>query len=457
MRNPAVRVPPRIECGRGEGPSFFIRDVHLFDPSCNLDARGGIFVKGGRIAALGPDVTTPEGVEVMDGLVGCYVFPGFLDIHTHLRSPGLEYKEDIVSAGRAAAAGGYVLITGMANTDPPVDCGPLASWVLDRAAAESSVRVAQVGGVSRGLKGLGLSEMRELLKAGVVAFSDDGHALGRSDLLMQALRYLEGTGRPVLVHAEDTDLSGDGVMHEGRWSARLGFRGIPVSAETAAVARDLEILRDYVQGRGEDIRLHVQHVSTEGSVRLIRDAKRDGIPVTAEVTPHHLLLTDELMSGFDPNLKINPPLRSERDREALVAGLREGIIDCVATDHAPHASHEKEVPLEGAPFGTVGLETAFSALYGGLVVKGELELKRLVESMTSSAAGCLNVGLDGLKAGAQADFCVVDPDERWVVDRGDLQGKSRNSAFLGKQVQSRVLVTVVGGVRRLNRQKLSHA
>src|SRR5680860_1322445 len=304
MRNPAVRVPPRTECSRGEGPSFFIRDVHLFDPSCNLDARGGIFVKGGRIAALGPDVTTPEGVEVMDGLVGCYVFPGFLDIHTHLRSPGLEYKEDIVSAGRAAAAGGYVLITGMANTDPPVDCGPLASWVLDRAAAESSVRVAQVGGVSRGPKGLGLSEMRELLKAGVVAFS------------------------------------GDGVMHEGRWSARLGFRGIPVSAETAAVARDLEILRDYVQGRGEDIRLHVQHVSTEGSVRLIRDAKRDGIPVTAEVTPHHLLLTDELMSGFDPNLKINPPLRSERDREALVAGLREGIIDCVATDHAPHASHD---------------------------------------------------------------------------------------------------------------------
>src|SRR5680860_1277484 len=237
MRNPAVRVPPRIECSRGEGPSFFIRDVHLFDPACNLDARGGIFVTGGRIAALGPDVTTPEGVEVMDGLVGCYVFPGFLDIHTHLRSPGLEYKEDIVSAGRAAAAGGYVRITGMANTDPPVDCGPLASWVLDRAAAESSVRVAQVGGVSRGLKGV----------------------------------------------------------------------------------------------------------------------------------------------------------------------------------------------------------------------------KRLVESMTSSAAGCLNVGLDGLKAGAQADFCVVDPDESWVVDRGDLQGKSRNSAFLGKQVQSRVLVTVVGGVRRLNRQKLSHA
>lgn len=456
MKTPALPVPPRIECSRGASPPLLIRDVHLFDPLHGLDARGDVLVKEGRIRALAPGLEGGEDAEVVEDLAGCCVFPGFFDIHTHLRSPGQEYKEDVVSCGKAAAAGGYVLITGMANTDPPVDRGPLATWVLERAASGAPVWVAQVGGVSRGLEGRGLAEMRELIEAGVVAFSDDGNPLERSDLLMQAFRYLEGTGRPVLLHSEDVHLSKEGLMHEGKWSARLGLRGIPSSAESSAIARDLEILRDYLRGSEMNAHLHVQHVSTQEGVRLIREAKRDRLPVTAEVTPHHLLLSEERLVDCNPNLKIKPPLRSESDRLALVAALGEGTIDCVATDHAPHAPHEKDVPLDEAPFGTVGLETAFAALYGGLVRNGDLDLGRLISAMSSSPARCLHLESQGLREGTQADFCVVDLDETWVVRKEDLWGKSRNSAFLGEQVQGRVLLTVVGGVRRFVRERAAH-
>ena len=329
---------------------------------------------------MGPEVARPDGAEVLEAYRGCTVFPGFVDMHVHLRSPGQEYKEDVASGARAAAAGGYVMVVGMANTAPPVDSGPLAAWVLEQAVLGADVLVGQVGAVSRGLRGEELAELRELVDAGVAAFSDDGLPVADSDLLLTALRYLRGTGRPVLLHLEDRSLSVGGSMHEGAWSARLGIRGIPGAAESGPLAQALEVLRHAcreVEASADDAAVesgsrptpvHFQHLSAADSVRLVGQAKSEGLPVTAEVSPHHLLLTDERVRSFDQNLKMNPPLRSATDRDALVAGLAEGIIDCVATDHAPHAPHEKEVPFEDAPFGTVGLETAFAALHGGLVV-----------------------------------------------------------------------------------------
>jgi dihydroorotase len=372
----------------------------------------------------------------------------------------------------AAAAGGYVVVIGMANTDPVIDSGPIASWVLDQAAKDSVVRVGQVGSVSKGLKGEELAEMRELADVGVVAFADDGKPIADADLLLYALRYARGTGRPLLLHLEDKSLSLDGVMHEGKWSARLGLRGIPAACESGPLARDLEIIRyaaaeekRLAAGRaaapsgapapaevGRAVPLvHFQHLSAADSVRLVRGAKEERLPISAEATPLHLLLTDERLASFDQNLKVNPPLRSAEDRDALVAALVDGTIDCIGSDHAPHAPQEKEVPIEDAGSGSTGLETAFAALYTGLVLPGKLTLARLVEAM--SGAPCLVLGLPEprLAVGAPADFCVVDLSETWEVTPAALRGKSRNCAFLGEQLTGRVRLTVVDGARRFAR------
>ncbi len=444
---------PRLAC-RPEAPAhLLLPGVRLFDPVLGLDRVADLLVAEGRVAALGDELRPPGGARVVESARGCTVFPGFVDMHTHLRSPGYEYKEDVASASRAAAAGGFVQVTGMANTDPVVDVGPLASWVLDEARQHAVVRVAQVGAVSRGLRGEALAELLELVEAGAIAFSDDGRSIDNGDVLLHALRYLRGTGRPILLHLQDPGLSVDGVMHEGAWSARLGMRGVPSAAESGPLSRDLEVLRYAVSevaalGSTDFPRLHVQHVSAAASVRLLREAKTLGLPVTAEATPHHLLLTDERVKDFDPNLKINPPLRSEADRLELVAALAEGAIDCVATDHAPHAPHEKEVPFEEAPFGTLGLETAFPALNAGLVEPGHLTLERLIEAMSAGPCRCLGLQAPHLRVGAPADFCLVDLDESWVFTSADLFGKSRNSAFLGERGRGRVLLTMVDGAMR---------
>ena len=451
---------PRLACRSLPPESLFLPHVHLLDPALGLDRLVDLLVEQGRITAVGEGLEIPAGVAVLDELSGCHVFPGFVDIHTHLRTPGYEYKEDLESGSRAAAAGGYVTVVGMANTSPTVDKGPLAAWVLDEATRQADVLVGQVGAVSRGLAGEELAELRELVDTGVVAFSDDGKPVSDSDLLLQALRYLRGSGRSILLHLEDRALSLDGAMHEGRWSARLGLKGIPAAAESGPLARDLEVLRHVhrearVAGReAGETPLHFQHLSTAAAVRLLRTAKAEGLPVTGEVTPHHLLLTDERVKSHDPNFKMNPPLRSEEDREALVAALAEGLIDCVATDHAPHAPQEKEeVPFEEAAFGTTGLETAFAALYGGLVVPGRLSLGRLVEAMSTAPCRCLGLEAPRLEAGAPADFCVVDLDEEWTVTAADLKGKGRNCAFLGGRVRGRVLLTVVRGAPRFARRR----
>jgi len=432
-----------------------------------LHEEGDVLIEGGKIAALGSGVKRPAGVEVLKDYKGCWVFPGFVDPHSHLRTPGLEYKEDLASGTTAAAAGGYVAVVGMANTDPVVDCGPVTAWVLGEAAEKAIVRVGQVGAISKGLAGEELAELRELAEAGVSGFSDDGKPVADGDLLLHALRYARSTGIPLMLHIEDRSLSTDGVMHEGKWSARLGLRGIPGAAEVAPLARDLELVR-YVQaenarirgaggaiggrqsdgGKGGASMVHLQHLSAKGSVRLLRQAKKDGLSVTGEATPVHLLLTDERMMDLDPNLKVNPPIRSQEDREALVAALADGTIDCIGTDHAPHAPHEKEVPIEDAVFGSTGLETAFAALHTGLVLAGDVSLDRLVEAMSSAPCRILGVEAPKLAVGSPADLCVVDLMESWTVEASTLQGKSRNCAFLGEELTGRVQMTVVDGARR---------
>jgi dihydroorotase len=475
--------PPKLASRAFPPERFLLPAVHLLDPEEGVDLVGDLLIAEGKIAALGRKVPVDADVEVLDDLAGCWVFPGFVDPHAHLRTPGYEYKEDLASGSRAAAAGGYVAVIAMANTDPVVDSGTVASAVLEQAARDAVIRIGQVGSVSKGLQGEELSEMRELAAVGVVAFADDGKPVSDADLLLHALRYRRGTGRPLLLHLENKSLSLDGVMHEGKWSARLGLRGVPAASESGPLARDLESIRyaaaeeerltasraaaagDGAAGRAgaggeaefaplQGVPLvHFQHLSAADSVRLVAGAKREGLPVTAEATPHHLCLTDERLTSFDQNLKVNPPLRSAADREALIAGLADGTIDCIGTDHAPHAPQEKEVPIEEALSGSTGLETAFAALHTNLVLGGTLPLARLVQAMSSSPCRVLGLPAPRLAAGAIADLCVVDLDEVWTVTPATLRGKSRNCAFLGETLTGRVRLTVVDGARRFARAR----
>jgi dihydroorotase len=468
---------PRLACRAMPPDRFILPQVHLFDPEHDVDLVGDLVVEEGKITELGRSLERPAGLEVLDDLAGCWVFPGFVDPHAHLRTPGYEYKEDLGSGSMAAAAGGYVAIVGMANTDPVVDSAAIASWILDQAERDAVVRVGQVGSVSKSLLGRELAEMRELADAGVVAFADDGMPVSDADLLLHALRYARGTGRPLLLHLENRSLSLDGVMHEGRWSARLGLRGIPSACESGPLARDLELVR-YAEGEaarltaaqkgfdsdrpmpapnGEGDRpvplVHFQHLSSADSVRLLRGAKSEGLLVSAEATPSHLLLTDEDLSTFDQNLKVNPPLRSSQDREALLGALVDGTIDCIGTDHAPHAPQEKEVPLEEAANGSTGLETSFAALYSGLVITEKMPLARLVEAMSGAPCRLLGLTPPRLAEGAFADFCVVDLEETWEVSPATLRGKSRNCSFMGQELTGRVRLTVVDGARRFARAR----
>ena len=456
---------PKLACRAFPSERFLLPAVHLFDPGEGVDTVADVLIADGVIAAIGDKLPRDPGLEILEDLSGCWVFPGFVDPHAHLRTPGYEYKEDLATGSRAAAAGGYVAVVAMANTDPVVDSGTVASWVLTKAAQDAVVRIGQVGSVSKGLKGEELSEMRELADSGVVAFADDGKPVSDADLLLHALRYARGTGLPLLLHLENKSLSLDGVMHEGKWSARLGFRGIPGASESGPLARDLELVRyaaaeeerlagargEAAADRGGIPLVHFQHLSSADSVRLVAGAKREGLPITAEATPLHLCFTDERLASFDQNLRVNPPIRSVADRDVLVAGLADGTIDCIGTDHAPHAPQEKEVPMEEALSGSTGLETAFAALHTNLVLTGKVPIGRLVEAMSSAPCRVLGLAAPRLAAGAPADFCVVDRDERWTVTPATLRGKSRNCAFLGETLTGRVRLTVVDGARRFAR------
>jgi dihydroorotase len=417
---------------------LLVRGAHVLDPRTGIDAPLDVVVRGGEIAELGAPGTLPAPGEVIDG-EGRHLFPGFVDPHVHLRTPGQEHKEDLDSGTRAAAAGGYVAVVAMPNTDPTVDSAPVLLSLRERARRDARVPVGFLASITRGLGGEALTEMAELRDAGALGFTDDGKPVHRAGILRKALQYQRLAGGVLCLHEEDPTLSGRGVMHEGDVSARLGLAGIPSVSESTLIARDAA-LAGYEGGR-----IHIQHLSARESVEAIADAKARGVRITAEASPHHLTLTqDALLERLDTRLKMNPPLRSEDDRQALIAGLLDGTIDCIATDHAPHAREEKEVPFEEAPMGTTGLETAFAAIHSELVVPGVLPLSLVVERM-SAGAGIVGLETPRIAVGRRAAFCLVDLAAEWQVGEAGYESRAENCCFAGRTLRGRVLATVAAG------------
>ncbi|NDC24863.1 MAG: dihydroorotase [Proteobacteria bacterium] len=418
---------------------LLIKNGRVIDPSQNLDAITDILVRDGKIVAIGKaiPVRPDEPLESLD-VSGLVVTPGWIDIHTHLREPGGTHKETIETGTRSAAAGGFTSIACMANTQPVNDSSYITTYIRQKVSSDSPVNVFPIGAVTKGLKGEELAEIGSMREAGIVAISDDGKTVMNAYLFRKALDYSRRFDLVVISHAEDLNLKGRGVMNEGFNSARFGLRGVPKAAEEVIVARDIYLAE--LTGA----RLHIAHASTAGSVALIREAKRRGIQVTAEVTPHHLTLTDEAVGTYDTNTKVAPPLREKEDIEALQEAVADGTIDALASDHAPHSREEKEVEYDHAEFGMVGLETAFP-LYYAKVLKNHWDLSKLVAAMTLKPAQIIGVKKGTLQIGADADISIFDPKHEWTVDRNDFRSKSHNSPFHGWQVTGKPAYTVVGG------------
>jgi dihydroorotase len=427
--------------GRESPPAdVLVRGAHVLDPRSGIDAPHDVLVRGGEIAEIGASgsLVAPEGAEVLHG-EGRHVFPGFVDPHVHLRTPGQEHKEDLDSGTRAAAAGGFVAVIAMPNTDPTLDASPVLRSLREAARREARVPVGFLAAVTRGLAGEALSEMAELRDAGALGFTDDGKPVHRAAMLRRALQYQRLCGGVLALHEEDPSLSGVGAMHEGEVSARLGLAGIPSISESTMIARDAAI------AGYEDGRIHIQHLSARESVEAVAEAKARGVRISAEASPHHLTLTDEaVLESLDTRLKMNPPLRSEQDRRALIDGLRDGTVDCIATDHAPHAREEKEVPWEEAPMGTTGLETAFAALHSELVLPGVLPLALLVEKLSAGAA-LFGLTPPRIAVGGPADLCLIDLSAEWEVGEAGYASRSENCCFAGRRLRGRVLATVAAG------------
>jgi dihydroorotase len=416
---------------------LLIRGAHVLDPRRGIDERADVLVRGGVVAEVGA-VAAPEGLEVVEA-EGRHLLPAFVDPHVHLRTPGQEHKEDLESGTRAAAAGGYCAVVAMPNTEPTVDCEPVLLSLREEAARTARVPVGFLAAITRGLGGRELTEMAELRAAGALGFTDDGRPVESAGILRRAMQYQRLCGGVLALHCEEPSLSGAGAMHEGVASARLGIAGIPSVSESTMVARDAA-LAEYEQAR-----VHVQHLSARESVEAVAAARARGVRISAEASPHHLLLTEDALLGeLHTRLKMNPPLRTEDDRRALIDGLRDGTIDCVATDHAPHARHEKEVPFEEAPMGTTGLETAFAALHDGLVVPGLLPLATLVERMTAGAE-LLDLPVPTIAPGEPANLVLVDLDATWQVGEAGYESRSENCCFAGRTLQGRVTLTVAAG------------
>lgn len=419
-----------------------LKNVRAIDPALSLDELSDVVVERGRILRRGPpgsagDAAKAERARVIDA-GGKWLLPAFVDMHTHLREPGQEYKEDIASGLSAAAAGGYAHVCAMPNTKPVNDTRAVTEMMVARARELGGCRLHPIGAITRGQKGQELTEMADLREAGAVGVSDDGVCVMSSAVMRRALEYAKSFDLPVIQHAEDHELTAGADMHEGAISARLGLRGWPRIAEDIIVARDV-LLAEYVGAR-----YHVAHISTEGAVRIVREAKSRGIRVTAEVTPHHLLLTHEALLGYDTACKVNPPLREERDVEALRAALADGTIDAIATDHAPHSSLEKDSELSAASPGMQGLELSFAALFG-LIQKEGITLARMIDALSTRPARIIGVPAPTLAEGALADLVLVDPELRWVPEKTKLRSKSRNTPFLSRELQGRVLLTLAGG------------
>jgi dihydroorotase len=422
------------------GPNLvdlLVRGARVIDPVEKLDAVCDVRVDGGVVSQLGTNVDA-NGHRVVDG-AGLVLAPAFVDPHVHLRVPGGEDEETIASGTAAAAAGGYCAILAMPNTEPVVDSAAVLGSLIEDAKAQAEVPVGFLAAITRGQDGAELTEMAELAEQGAAGFTDDGRPVVAPALMRRALQYHGITGRRLALHCEEPTLSRGGQMHEGAVSAELGFTGYPSVAESVMVERDLSL------AAYEQAPLHLLHLSARESVGALRAAQANGVAATAEVTPHHLCLTDEAVRTLDPNLKMNPPLRSEDDRSALVGALRDGTIGSVATDHAPHARHEKEVPFEAAPFGVTGLETAFAALYTSLVEPGLVPLETLLERMSAGPARAYGLEPPRIAVGAPANLVVLDTQANWRVEEDRFRSRSANSWLLGQTLRGQVRMTVAAG------------
>ncbi len=446
-------MPATAKLVRAPAPdaTLLVRGAHVLDPRTGIDAPHDVLVRGGVIAEIGAPgtVAAPQGAEVVEG-AGRHLFPAFVDPHVHLRTPGQEHKEDLETGTRAAAAGGYCVVVAMPNTNPVLDSAPLLRSLRDAAARDARIPIGVMPAITRGLEGHELTEMAELMDEGALGFTDDGRPVTSAGMLRKALRYQKLCGGVIALHEEDPTLSAGGAMREGATSALLGIAGVPSISESTMVARDCTI------AGYEEARVHMQHLSSIDSVRAVRDAKSRGVQVTCEASPHHLLLTDRDILGdreasapgasgaLDTSMKMNPPLGDETDRGALIEGLKDGTIDCIATDHAPHARDEKEVPFEQAPMGTTGLESAFAAVYSELVVPGTLSLGLVIEKLTSGAE-LLDLPSPRIEVGAPANVTLVDLDHAWTIGEHGYESRSANCCFDGRAVRGRVLLTIAAG------------
>lgn len=423
---------------------LLLTGARVIDPAQNIDSRLDIFIEEGKISKTGTNLSQASKSKGSDkitkiiDLTGMMVVPGLIDMHTHLREPGLEYKETIASGSAAAVAGGFTSIACMPNTHPVNDTRSVTEFITRKAAEVSLANVYPIGAISKDSAGLKLTEFWDLKEAGVVALSDDGNPVMDAALMRRAMEYAYSLRLPVISHCEDTSLSGDGLMNEGYYSTILGLRGIPDIAEETMVARDI-LIAEFTKTS-----VHIAHVSTAGSVRLIRDAKQRGLNVTAETAPHYFTLTDESLQGYDTRFKVNPPLRSEKDVAAIKEGLADGTIDAIACDHAPHGRTDKEVEFEYAANGISGLETSL-ALSMDLISAKILTWPELIARMSTTPARILNLPKGTLQAGADADITVIDPLRQWTVDIRDFRSRGRNTPFQGRAMQGKAILTIVGG------------
>jgi dihydroorotase len=432
--------------------SLFIRGGRIIDTSQGIDQIGDVLVSGGKVVQAGGTVIPTPSLSIIlskaknldaNGLVVC---PGFVDLHCHLREPGFEDKETIATGTKAAALGGFTSVCCMPNTKPPLDNAAAVDWVRQKASKHSSIAVFPIGCITKGRKGGELTDMAGLAAAGVVAFSDDGNPVTSSRLMRLAMECSRDLDLPIMDHCEDKELSGDGIINEGKMSAKLRLKGIPAAAEEVIVARDL------ILAKLTGARLHIAHVSTKGSVELIRRAKEAGASVTAEVTPHHLTLTEERIlreapdKSFDADAKVNPPLRTKDDIQALIKGLKDGVVDAIATDHAPHTSADKDCGPELAAFGISGLETAFGCLMD-LVHQGRISLTQLISKLTYEPAKVIgrNGELGTLKPGAAASVTILNPDREWIVNSHNFASKGKNTPYDGCQFKGKVMATIADG------------
>ncbi|MFZ5827877.1 MAG: dihydroorotase [Bacillota bacterium] len=429
--------------------TLLIQNGRLLDPASGVDRVADILVDGGRIQRIGEGLTAPAGARVLNA-GGKVVAPGFIDIHVHLRVPGQEYKEDIRTGTAAAVRGGFVGVACMPNTKPVLDNAPLISYLVELARREGLCKVWPTGAITKGSKGEELAEVGEMYEAGMVAITDDGRPVEDSERMRQAMIYARQFDLLVMDHCEDKSLSAGGAMHFGRVSSELGLRGIPSASEEVHVARD--ILLSLETGA----RVHIQHISSRHSVELVRWGKAMGARVTAEATPHHFTLTDQIVAemNYSTNTKMNPPLREEADRQAIIAGMQDGTIDIIATDHAPHHIDEKDVEYQQAAFGITGLETAVGLTLEHLVRPGIISLPQMIEMMSTRPARLINQTPPALVEGAEADITILDLEKSWTVKAEEMASKSKNSPFIGWSLTGAPHATVVGGVLRMLEMKV---